>query len=287
MRESAPGAIDVAHEDLGDYRLWCDGAPELLFTENESNAQRLWGQANASPYVKDAFHDYVISGQREAVNPDKVGTKAAAHYIARRARRAGARRSGCDWRAVRSAIAFGGFEAGMDRRIADADEFYERITPPRRSTRISDASTARPWRACSGRSSTTTSTWTTGCASTTVIRSLNRLARGARNTEWFHMLNSDVISMPDKWEYPWYAAWDLAFHTRGAGDGGFRFRQGPAPADAAQPLLPPERADSGLRVELQRCQSPGACLGHALSLQSASAALAEPTFASSSVRFRG
>ena len=80
LRAAAPGVIQASHHELGDYRLLCDGAPELLFTENESNASRLWGQPNASPYVKDAFHAYVISGHRDAVNPDKVGTKAAAHY---------------------------------------------------------------------------------------------------------------------------------------------------------------------------------------------------------------
>ena len=73
--------------------------------------------------------------------------------------------------------------------------------------------TARRWRACSGASSTTTSIWIDGFRSTRVIRSWSPLGRGVRNTEWFHMLNADVISMPDKWEYPWYAAWDLAFHT--------------------------------------------------------------------------
>ena len=81
LHEAGPGAIQATHHDLGDYWLHCDGAPELLFTENESNAQRLWGQPNASPYVKDAFHAYVISGQRDAVNPARTGTKAAAHYI--------------------------------------------------------------------------------------------------------------------------------------------------------------------------------------------------------------
>ena len=81
MREEAPGVIRATHHELGDYWLLCDGAPELLFTENESNASRLWGQPNASPCVKDAFHEYVISGCGDAVNPAKVGTKAAAHYI--------------------------------------------------------------------------------------------------------------------------------------------------------------------------------------------------------------
>src|SRR4051812_2298941 len=81
LTEQAPGVISASHPTLGEYWLSCDGAPELLFTENESNALRLWGQPSASPYVKDAFHAYVVSGQREAVNRAKTGTKAAAHYV--------------------------------------------------------------------------------------------------------------------------------------------------------------------------------------------------------------
>ena len=81
LRRAGPGVVQATHHELGEYWLHCDGDPELLFTENESNAQRLWRQPNASPYVKDAFHAYVVSEQREAVNPAKVGTKAAAHYV--------------------------------------------------------------------------------------------------------------------------------------------------------------------------------------------------------------
>src|SRR5437762_2652677 len=114
--------------ELLDTGVYCDGSPELLFTENESNAQRLWGQPNASPYVKDAFHAYVISGQGGAVNPARAGTKAAAHYAVDipggghatiRLRLAGAK--------VKNA--FGGFERTFQSRIADADEFYDRIAP--------------------------------------------------------------------------------------------------------------------------------------------------------------
>ncbi len=81
LREVGPGAIQASHHELGESWLFCDGAPELLFTENESNAGRLWGQPNGTPYVKDAFHEYIISGRVEAVNPAKVGTKVAAHYV--------------------------------------------------------------------------------------------------------------------------------------------------------------------------------------------------------------
>ena len=81
LREAAPGTIQASHHELGEYWLHCEGNGELLFSENESNAQRLWGQSNASPYVKDAFHSYVIAGLVGAVNPAKVGTKSAAHHV--------------------------------------------------------------------------------------------------------------------------------------------------------------------------------------------------------------
>ena len=134
LREAAPGLIEATHHDLGPYCLDCDGLPELLFTENESNARRLWNQPSASPYVKDAFHSYVISGQRDAVNPNRTGTKAAAHYVLDvpaggsqtvRLRLAGApAREGFD-----------AFERVFKSRIADADEFYQRITPQRAQRR--------------------------------------------------------------------------------------------------------------------------------------------------------
>ena len=108
--------------------LHCDGAPELLFTENESNAGRLWGQPNASPYVKDAFHEYVISGRGEAVNPAKAGTKAAAQY-ALDVPAGGSKTIRLRLAAARVDKAFSGFEEIFKRRVADADEFYDRITP--------------------------------------------------------------------------------------------------------------------------------------------------------------
>src|SRR5271166_4877802 len=120
--------IHASHPELGDYTLQCEGARELLFTENESNAGRLWGQPNPSPFVKDAFHEYVIAGKREAVNPSKTGTKAAAHYVldvpAGQSKLVRLRLSA---RSV--AGAFATFDRDFAARIADADEFYERITP--------------------------------------------------------------------------------------------------------------------------------------------------------------
>jgi hypothetical protein len=212
LREVRPGVIAASHHELGDYRLHCDGAPELLFTENESNAGRLWGQSNASPYVKDAFHACVVSGRGEAVNPAKLGTKAAAHYLldvpaggSRSVRLRLTRATGAD-------AGFSGFEQIFDRRLADADEFYDRIAP----ASLTEDERRVHRQALAGM------LWSKQFYLFDVDQWLQQHkshplkdATGprARNTEWFHMLNSDVISMPDKWEYPWYAAWDLAFHT--------------------------------------------------------------------------
>ncbi len=162
LRAAAPGVIQVSHHELGDYRLFCDGAPELLFTENESNASRLWGQPNASPYVKDAFHACVISGHREAVNPAKVGTKAAAHYRPGGARRVGVRPCACA--SVRDASRRRIWSASRrDSRAASPRPTSFTTTSPRsRWTKTSAGFTARRWPACSGPSSTTSSIWSTG-----------------------------------------------------------------------------------------------------------------------------
>jgi hypothetical protein len=211
LRQSKPGVIEISHHELGEYRLYCDGAHELLFTENESNASRLWGQPNASPYVKDAFHAYVISGHRDAVNPEHVGTKAAAHYVLEVP---GGGSSTVRLRLRRDTTddAFGGFGAGLARRIAEADEFYERITPES----LGEDERRVHRQALAGMLWSKQfylfdlEHWLREHGSHPLAQSPRA---GVRNTEWIHMLNSDVISMPDKWEYPWYAAWDLAFHT--------------------------------------------------------------------------
>jgi len=211
MRQLADGTILASHAQLGDRTLCCEGSPELLFTENESNASRLWGQSNPLPYVKDAFHSYVISGLPEAVNPSRTGTKAAAHYKLE----VPARNSNvvllrlC---ARGSANPFGSFDKIMHTRLAEADEFYNRITP----TSLSEDERRVHRQALAGM------LWSKQYYYFDLDRWLQEHQahpltgsgqRVARNNEWFHMLNSDIISMPDKWEYPWYAAWDLAFHT--------------------------------------------------------------------------
>ena len=205
------GKIYASHPTLGNYTLHCEGSPELLFTENETNVYRLWGRPNPSPYVKDSFHQYLISGTRDAVNPSKTGTKAAAHYVldvpaggSKVVRLRLGPKPGSD--------GFAKFDQIFDDRIADANEFYDRITP----SNLSEDERRVHRQALAGMLWSKQyyyfdlDKWLVEHDSHPMVGSG---AGSARNADWFHMLNSDVISMPDKWEYPWYAAWDLAFHT--------------------------------------------------------------------------
>jgi hypothetical protein len=211
LRKTEKGMIQVSHPELGDRTLYFDGEPELLFTENESNAQRLWNQPNASPYVKDAFHEYVVSGRREAVNPAQQGTKAAAHYILE-VPAGGAKVVRLRLSAQPVSKPFEGFDTTVSSRLADADEFYQKISPPT----FNDEQRRVHRQALAGMLWTKQyyyfdlDRWLVEHDSHPLVGSQRQKAR---NSEWFHMLNSDIISMPDKWEYPWYAAWDLAFHT--------------------------------------------------------------------------
>jgi len=210
--------IELAEFHYGKRWLLIEGSPELLFTENETNAERLFQTKNRTPYVKDAFHRYLIAGEREAVNPAKKGTKAAAHFSSEIA-------PGARWEirlrlldanpATSGATAqefFGtAFEAVFDQRQKEADEFYRQ--------RIHVGMTEDP--RLVQRQAFAGLLWGKQCYHYDVDRWLRGDPRqpppdprrlDGRNHEWTYLYNSDVISMPDKWEYPWYAAWDLAFH---------------------------------------------------------------------------
>ena len=203
--------IHASHPKLGDYTLQCEGAAELLFTENESNASRLWGQPNPSPYVKDAFHQYVISGARDAVNPSKSGTKAAAHYVLE-VPAGGSKDVRLRLSPKPTTGAFGTFDRIFNSRLADANEFYVRIIPKQ----LSEDERRVYRQAVAGMLWSKQhyyfdlDRWLTEHDAHPLLGSNKG---NCRNADWFHMLNDDIISMPDKWEYPWYAAWDLAFHT--------------------------------------------------------------------------
>jgi len=201
----------ASHPKLGDRVLFCEGAPELLFTENESNASRLWGQPNASPYVKDAFHEFLTAGKRDAVNSSQVGTKAAVYYKLE-VPAGGSQVVRLRLSQQSPADPFITFDQILSARLAEANEFYDRITPPS----LSEDERRVHRQALAGM------LWSKQYYYFDLDKWLDEHQahpltetghRNVRNTEWFHMLNSDIISMPDKWEYPWYAAWDLAFHT--------------------------------------------------------------------------
>jgi hypothetical protein len=191
-------------------RLQPSVTPILLFTENETNAERIFGAPRASPYVKDAFHRFVVNGEREAVNPAGRGTKAAALYSLSVA---AGETSTLQLRLTQEPIAeFGApFDSVFAARAAEADEFYDTVIPPELS---SDARNV-------ARQAFAGLLWSKQYYHYVVKQWLDGdpeqpappgdRHRG-RNKEWTHLYNSDVISMPDKWEYPWYAAWDLAFH---------------------------------------------------------------------------
>ncbi|HEY5677915.1 MAG TPA: glucosidase, partial [Myxococcales bacterium] len=205
-------AIAAAHEELGERALWCEGSPALLFTENETNQQRLFGKPDASPYVKDAFHDFVVGGRKEAVNPAEVGTKAAALY------RVEVAPGGSQVLRLRLSAApakgapapFDGFDAAVAARLREADEFYRSITPPSASE-----DQARVLRQALAGMFWSKQYYLFDGQRWLLEHGVDPFEPGAkaiRNRSWFHMVNDHIISMPDKWEYPWYAAWDLAFH---------------------------------------------------------------------------
>ncbi|MDF0643082.1 MAG: glucosidase [Nitrospira sp.] len=212
--------ITAEHPELGRRYLWCEGDIPLLFTENDTNTERLFNQPNASPYVKDGINQYVVQGRQQAVNPMRTGTKAAAHYrltipggesqtIRLRLTMSAPLEESSD---ARKDLFGNAFDRVISERRREADEFYASITPP---TAGEDA--ARVMRqALAGM------LWSKQYYYFDLDQWIKEHEANAgaavkalhlRNRQWIHMVNDDVISMPDKWEYPWYAAWDLAFHT--------------------------------------------------------------------------
>jgi hypothetical protein len=215
-------AVRADHAALSERYLYCDGSPTFLFTENETNTQRVFGAPNRSPYVKDSINDYIVHGRRDAVNPEQKGTKASAHYhvtvksgenevirlrLSDHAPAAFAQGNG------RGVTPFGGsFADTLGLRHKEADQFYAGIIP--RSLHSDAANVMR--QALAGM------LWSKQFYYYNVDLWLEergsdpfKASRKAapRNEHWHHMYNGDIISMPDKWEYPWYAAWDLAFHV--------------------------------------------------------------------------
>jgi hypothetical protein len=208
--------MEAVHSELGRYRLYGEGSVPLFFTENETNNARLFPEyPNASPYVKDGINNFVVHGQQEAINPARVGTKAAAHY---QITVGGGKEQVIRLRlttvssATTSGTPFGRpFDTLLAERLREADEFYASVIP--RSLNNDSKNVMR--QAVAGM------LWSKQFYYYDVDRWLeehgadpfNPKRRAPRNDHWYHMYNADIISMPDKWEYPWYAAWDLAFHV--------------------------------------------------------------------------
>jgi hypothetical protein len=212
--------VEVSHAELGIYYLYGEAVPPLLFTENETNTERISGVPNRTPYVKDGFNNYIVHGQTGAVNPKLAGTKAAAHYhitVGAGETKVIRLRLTINSPANLKAYGRGGpfgkhFDEIMKQRLAEADAFYDYITPNNLSR---DAQMVL-------RQALAGMLWTKQFYYYDVDRWLDERGAGRlkprprylpRNSQWYHMVNADIISMPDKWEYPWYAAWDLAFHT--------------------------------------------------------------------------
>jgi hypothetical protein len=219
MRQAADApagtsAIALDHTDLGTRWLYCAATPGLLFTDNDTNTERLFGYTNGARYFKDGIGEAVVRGRSAAVNPAQIGTRAAAHYALTLAPGDSAtvllRLSDKGPDAVRDP--FSDADAVFERRVQEANEFYETVIRPDLS---GDARSVM-------RQSLAGLLWSKQFYHY-VIRDwlegdpqqprppASRL--NGRNSEWPQLFNADVISMPDKWEYPWYAAWDLAFHT--------------------------------------------------------------------------
>jgi hypothetical protein len=206
-------AIAASHAELGDRYLYCEGDVPLLFTENETNNQRIFGSPNVSAYLKDGINNYVVEGNEHAVNPQKTGTKSSAQYKLNVAagKTATIRLRLSDKPLAAIGDPFNSFAATMKTRQGEADEFYRKVTP----TRVSEDEALVLRQAMAGM------LWSKQFFFFDLDKWLSEHGddpmkgskRHTRNSEWFHMLNQHVISMPDKWEYPWYAAWDLAFHT--------------------------------------------------------------------------
>ncbi|XP_021370188.1 uncharacterized protein YMR196W-like [Mizuhopecten yessoensis] len=188
-------------------------SPDLLFTENDSNLERLFGSVNTTNYVKDAFHYYVIDGQTEKVNPAKEGTKCAAHY---KLHLAGGEEAVIRVRlyneneATVNGFSHSEFDEMFEQRQKEADAFYNQVIPNRR---LSDRTIVRQAYAGLLWSKQfyyyVIKHWLAGDSAQPRPPAMREKGR---NSDWKHLFNRDVISMPDKWEYPWYASWDLAFH---------------------------------------------------------------------------
>lgn len=206
-KKSGTSTIEVLHPVEGTYFLYCDEAPELIFTENETNKEKLYKCPNDTHYVKDAFHRYIVSSEKSAVNPQEVGTKAAAVY--RKTLGAGVKTT-IRLRLTKQAIdlPFKEFDAIFEKRKKEADEFYAALQPAGLKADLKSIQR----KALAGLLWNKQfyyldiEQWYKGDPS----RPANR--KHSRNRDWSHLTSFDIFSMPDKWEYPYFCSWDTSFH---------------------------------------------------------------------------
>jgi hypothetical protein len=249
LREGTAAMIEARHHELGSYEFHCENAEEFLFTENESNLQRLWGVPNHSPFMKDSINDAVIQNKTDIVNPGNTGTKAAAHYrftipanesrtVRLRLRKVdndsspsnlvvgltpthssaltGASRPSLpavekETVGVRATRPFDDFDEIFSARKAEADEFYAQLAP----SSLNSEPKAIQRQALAGLLWTKqfyyyiVEEWLEGDPGQPAPPDSRW---SGRNSDWQNLYNERVMSMPDTWEFPWYASWDLGFH---------------------------------------------------------------------------
>lgn len=226
LRQTGPGRIYACGVHQSDYELVCENAPVLLFTENETNRRRLYGEALASGFFKDGINDAVVGGRVDTVNPAHTGTKVAAHYVLNLGpsgsaevrlrlkavvKSAGAGRTARGGKSKPQGEAFADFDEILTRRRAEADEFYdglqEGMADPDARWIQRQAFAGMVWSRQFYRYHV--HRWLTGDPDQPAPPEERRQGR---NRDWSHLNAGDVLSMPDKWEFPWFASWDLAFH---------------------------------------------------------------------------
>lgn len=211
--KGAKKLIEASHPTLGKMWLYYDNPDEILFTENETNYKRLYGSNNGSPYVKNGIDEYIVHNEKDAVNPSKMGTKASPHYTLRI--------GPGETRVIRLRLSnkkdlldpLGHqFQSSFNDRLKEADEFYRSLSP----FPLTEELRSIQRQAFAGMLWSKQfyhyiiEDWLKGDPSTP-RPPIER--NNGRNRDWIHLYNDDILSMPDKWEYPWFAAWDLAFHT--------------------------------------------------------------------------
>ncbi len=266
-------AIEAAHDYYGKRWLVCEGSPQVLFTENETNLEGLYGTANPTPYVKDGFNNYIVNGQLGAVNPAEAGTKAAALY---RLNIAPGERAAVRLRFTPQQPApemlNKSFATAFSQRIAEADDFYAKVIPqdlsPDARNLQRQALAGMLWSKQFYHYDVRV--WLEGDPGQ--ITPPPERKQG-RNHAWEHLYNADVISMPDKWEYPWYASWDLAFHAVALALVDPDFAKEQLILLLREWYHASQRPASRLRVGVQRRQPAGARLGGVARLQDRKAPL--------------